>query len=37
LADLPDQLEGVALAVGNDLFFASGICKAARAKGLKIV
>jgi glycosyltransferase involved in cell wall biosynthesis len=37
LADLPDRLEGVGLAVGNDLFFESGICKAARAKGLKIV
>ena len=37
LADLPDRLEGIALAVGNDLFFESGICKSARAKGLKIV
>jgi glycosyltransferase involved in cell wall biosynthesis len=37
VADLPDRLEGIALAVGNDLFFTSGICKTARAKGLKIV
>ena len=37
LAELPDRLEGIALAVGNDLFFQSGICKTARAKGLKIV
>jgi glycosyltransferase involved in cell wall biosynthesis len=37
MADLPDRLEGVGLAVGNDVFFDSGICKAARAKGLKIV
>jgi glycosyltransferase involved in cell wall biosynthesis len=36
-ADLPDRLEGIGLALGNDLFFESGICKAARSKGLKIV
>ncbi|MBC7966968.1 MAG: glycosyltransferase family 4 protein [Fuerstia sp.] len=37
LESLPQRLDGIALALSNDRFFAGRICSAARHRGLKIV
>jgi glycosyltransferase involved in cell wall biosynthesis len=37
LGQLPARLEGVALALCNDVFFTAGICRQARSRGLKVV
>jgi glycosyltransferase involved in cell wall biosynthesis len=37
LNELPMRLDGVALAICNDLFFSNGICQFAKSAGLKVV